>query len=444
MSHVFPRQKINPPEAVRGEGCYLYDRSGKAYLDGSCGAAVSCLGHGDQDVIAAVQKQASEMAFAHTRFFTSRPAEELAGMLIDNAPSRLDRVYFVSGGSESVEAAIKLARQYYLEIGQPKRSRIVSRRQSYHGGTLGAMAASGEGRRRDPFAPLLPEIFHIAPCYEYAMRREDESAEEYGMRAAQELENEILRLGPETVMAFLAETVVGASLGAVPPVAGYFTRIREICDKYGVLLILDEVMCGTGRTGYLFACEAEGIAPDIVCMAKGLGGGYQPIGATLCTDRIYAAFEEGSGTFLHGHSYLAHPMAAAAGRAVISKLLQQELVGRVAKTGKVLRASLEARFSQHPHVGDIRGRGLFMGIELVEDREAKVPFDSERAIAPRIKTAAFEEGLICYPMAGTRDGHKGDHILLAPPFIIETDQIEELTDKLARAISRVLAAQDVN
>lgn len=442
MSHVFPRQKAKPPEAVRAEGCYIFDGSGKAYLDGSCGAAVSCLGHGDKDVVAALQKQASEMAFAHTRYFTSRPAEELAGMLIANAPGRLDRVLFVSGGSESVEAAIKLARQYFLEVGQPRRSKLITRRQSYHGSTLGATAASGKGRRRDPFAPLLPESHHIAPCYEYVLRQKSESKEEYGIRAAQELEEEILRLGPETVMAFLAETVAGAGLGAVPPVNGYFERVREICDKHGVLLILDEVMCGTGRTGYLFACEAEGVAPDIVCMAKGLGGGYQPIGAMLCTDRIFGAVEEGSGAFMHGHTYLAHPMAAAAGRAVIGKLLQQKLVARVTEMGRVLRGSLEARFGQHPHVGDIRGRGLFMGLELVKDREAKLPFNTERAVAQRIKAAAFDEGLICYPMAGTRDGYQGDHVLLAPPFIIGAAQIEELTDKLDRAISRVLGDQD--
>ena len=320
MSHVFPRHtRANAPTAVRGEGCYLYDAVGKAYLDGSGGAAVSCLGHGDPDIIAAVQEQATKLSFAHTGFFTSDPAEALSDVLIETAPGALDRVDLVSGGSEAVEAAIKLARQYCLEIGQPARRHVIARRQSYHGNTLGALAAGGNEWRRAQFAPLLIEISHIAPCYEYAERAEDEDLFAYGQRAAQELEDEILRLGPDTVMAFMAEPVVGATLGAVPAVDGYYKRIREICDRYGVLLILDEVMCGMGRTGHLWACEADGIAPDIGCIAKGLGGGYQPIGAMLCTSQIYDAVANGSGFFQHGHTYLGHPVAAAAGLAVLRK-----------------------------------------------------------------------------------------------------------------------------
>ncbi|MEM8837335.1 MAG: aspartate aminotransferase family protein [Pseudomonadota bacterium] len=439
MSHVFPRNsKKKPPKALRGEGCYLYDENGKAYLDGSGGAAVSCLGHGDPDIIEAVQNQAADLAFAHTGFFTSEPAEQLADLLISHAPGALDRVYFVSGGSEATEAALKLARQYYLEIGQPERSHVIARKQSYHGNTLGALAAGGNAWRREQFEPLLVRMSHIAPCYEYVFRDEAESAAAYGLRAAQELEDEILRLGPETVMAFMAEPVVGATLGAVPAVEGYYKRIREICDKYGVLLILDEVMCGMGRTGHLFACEADNIAPDILCIAKGLGAGYQPIGAMLCTDKIYGAIEGGSGFFQHGHTYLGHPVAAAAGLAVVSKLINKKLVERAAQQGDVLRARLESTFGQHAHVGDIRGRGLFMGLELVEDRAGKTPFAPERKIAPRVKEAAFEAGLICYPMAGTRDGRLGDHILLAPPFIIEGHQIDELTSKLETAISTAI------
>ena len=439
MSHVFPRDtRTPPPEAVRAEGCYLYDKDGKAYLDGSCGAAVSCLGHGDADVIAAVRKQAAEMAFAHTGFFTSKPAEELADLLIANAPGTLERVYFVSGGSEAVEAAIKLARQYFLEVGEPQRCKLISRRQSYHGNTLGALSAGGNTWRREPFAPLLVDVSHINPCYEYVLREESESVEAYGLRAAQELEDEILRLGPESVMAFIAEPVVGATMGAVTAVAGYFQRIREICDKYGVLLILDEVMCGMGRTGHLFACDGEGIAPDILCIAKGLGGGYQPIGATLCTQNIYNAIESGSGFFQHGHTYLGHPIAAAAGRAVVSKLLEQGFACRVTEMGEVLRTRLQERFGQHPNVGDIRGRGLFMGVELVEDRDSKKAFAPERCVAAQIKAEAFAAGLVCYPMGGTRDGKHGDHVLLAPPFIIGEDQIEELVEKLGLALSRVV------
>jgi len=440
MSHVFPRNSRKPPPvAVRGEGCFLYDTTGKAYLDGSGGAAVSCLGHGDPDIIAAVQEQAASLAFAHTGFLSSEPAEALADLLIANAPGRLDRVYFVSGGSEATESALKLARQYFVEQGQTQRRHVIARRQSYHGNTLGALAAGGNAWRREPFAPLLFEVRHIAPCYEYALRAEGETAQAYGLRAAQELEDEILRLGPDTVMAFMAEPVVGATLGAVPAVEGYFKRIREICDRYGVLLILDEVMCGMGRTGHLFACEADGISPDIVCIAKGLGAGYQPIGAMLCTDRVHDTIRDGTGFFQHGHTYLGHPVAAAAGLAVLSKLLDQDLVARARSQGEVLARALHTAFGQHSHVGDIRGRGLFRGIEIVEDREAKRPFDPARGIAGRLKAAAFEAGLICYPMPGTRDGRVGDHVLLAPPFIIEDHEIDQMVGILSATLEEVLA-----
>ncbi|MCV2867006.1 aspartate aminotransferase family protein [Defluviimonas sp. WL0002] len=439
MSHVFPRHTHRlPPRAVRGQGCYIFDETGKAYLDASGGAAVSCLGHSDPDVIAAVQNQVAQLAFAHTGFFTSGPSEDLADLLIANAPGSLDRVYFVSGGSEAVEAAIKLARQYHLERGDPGRRRLIARRQSYHGNTLGALAAGGNQWRRQPFEPLLIEVSHIAPCYEYVLREAGESAEDYGLRAAQELEDEILRLGPGNVMAFIAEPVGGATIGAVPPVPGYFRRIREICDRYGVLLILDEVMCGMGRTGHLFACEAEGVAPDILCIAKGLGAGYQPIGAMLCSKEIYSAIEEGSGFFQHGHTYLGHPVATAAGLAVLRKLLDADLAARSARMGERLSLALRDTFGQHPHVGDIRGRGLFIGMEFVADRERKSPFDPALGIAARLKAAAFDAGLVCYPMSGTRDGKLGDHVLLAPPFILEDRQIEEIIDKLARAIAAAL------
>ena len=439
MSHVFPRHcHKTPPTAVRGEGCYLYDSTGKEYLDGSGGAAVSCLGHGDADVIAAVQKQVAALAFAHTGFLTSDPAEALAALLAQHAPGTLDKVYFVSGGSEATEAALKLARQYFVEVGQSQRRHLVARKQSYHGNTIGALSAGGNELRKRPFAPLLVEVSHIAPCYEYTLRDEKESAAEYGLRAAQELEDEVLRLGPETVMAFMAEPVVGATLGAVPAVKGYFKRIREICDRYGVLLILDEVMCGMGRTGHLFACEAEGISPDILCIAKGLGAGYQPIGAMLCTDAIYNSIKAGSGFFQHGHTYLGHPVATAAALAVVSKILDQHLTERSLRQGDKLSSALHECFGQHPHVGDIRGRGLFQAIELVADCETKQPFDPSMGLAGKIKSAAFEAGLICYPMPGTRDGQSGDHVLLAPPFIITDKQIEELVSKLDMSLKNSL------
>jgi len=437
--HVFGRGGTPLPTAVAGDGCYIVDADGRRYLDGSGGAAVSCLGHSDAEVRAAIHAQLDRIAFAHTGFFTSEPAEDLADLLIEQAPEGIDRVYLLSGGSEAVEAAIKLARQYFLETGESQRHRLIARRQSYHGNTLGALAAGGNAWRREKYAPLLVETHHISPCYEYRGRRDDESAEDYGLRVADELEAEILRLGPETVMAFIAEPVVGATAGAVPPVPGYFKRVREICDRHGVLLILDEVMCGMGRTGSFFACEQDGIAPDIVTVAKGLGAGYAPIGAMLCTGAIHDAIAQGSGSFQHGHTYHGHPLAAAAGRAVVTAIRDRGLVPRVARMGEVLDSRLRAAFGQHAHVGDIRGRGLFRAIELVEDRETKAPFDPARKLAARIKAAAMDAGLLVYPASGTVDGKHGDHVLIAPPFIIEEAQVDELAEKLGLAIERALS-----
>jgi adenosylmethionine-8-amino-7-oxononanoate aminotransferase len=440
MNHVFPRHTKNlPPAAVGGEGCYIIDADGKRYLDGSGGAAVSCLGHGDREIIAAIKAQLDQMAFAHTGFFTSPPAERLADLLVANAPEGIKRVYFVSGGSEANEAAIKLARQYFIEKGEPKRHKLISRMQSYHGGTLATLAAGGNAWRRAPYEPLMLDISHIDPCFAYRHRRDGEDEAAYALRAANALETEIERLGPESVMAFLAEPVVGATLGAVTASEGYFTRIREICDKYGILLILDEVMCGMGRTGSLFACEQEGVRPDIITIAKGLGGGYQPVGAMLCSGDIYAAIEGGSGYFQHGHTYIGHPAATAAGHAVVSAILDRGLLARVGEMGEQLDAALNERFGQHPHVGDIRGRGLFRGVELVQDRETKTPFDPARQIHAKVKKQAFANGLVCYPMGGTVDGVQGDHVLLAPPFIIGQAQIGELTDKLSAAIETAIS-----
>ncbi len=438
-SHVFPRHSRNqPPIAVSGQGCYLTDADGKQYLDASGGAAVSCLGHGDREVTEAIKAQLDQLAFAHTGFLSSEPAEALADLLIEHAPPGIERVYFVSGGSEAVEAALKLARQYHLERGDEGRVRIIGRRQSYHGNTLGALSAGGNAWRKRPFEGMLVETSHIAPCYAYRGQEAGEDAVDYGHRVADELETEIQRLGPENVSCFVAEPVVGATLGAVPAVAGYFARIREICDRHGVLLILDEVMCGMCRTGRLFASEHDGVRPDIVTIAKGLGGGYQPIGAALCSGEIYRTIEEGSGFFQHGHTYLGHPTACAAGLAVVSALLNRELVARAEVMGERLQTALEDAFGQHAHVGDIRGRGLFRGIEFVEDRESKAPFDPARGINKALKKTAFENGLICYPMGGTVDGIHGDHVLLAPPFILEDAHIGEIVDKLDRSFRSIL------
>lgn len=439
--HLFARvSNAGPlPVAARGDGPYIIDRDGKRYLDGSGGAAVSCLGHSDESVRAAIHAQIDAIAFAHTGFFTSEPAEALADRLIDLAPPGIDRVYLVSGGSEAVETALKMARQYFLEIGQPERRHVIARRQSYHGNTLGALATGGNMARRGQFAPLLIGTTHISPCYAYRDQRDDETLEAYGRRVADELEVQILSLGAETVMAFVAEPVVGATAGAVPPAPGYFKRIRDICDRHGVLLVLDEVMCGMGRTGTLFACEQEGISPDIVTIAKGLGAGYQPVGATLCTGRIHDAIALGSGSFQHGHTYIGHPTAAAASLAVLAAIVERDLLANVQTMGAKLQAALEARLGQHRHVGDIRGRGLFRGVEFVADRETKSAFAPDRKVAARLKKAAMAEGLICYPMAGTIDGKSGDHVLLAPPFIIDDSHVDELVTKLGAAIDTAVA-----
>jgi adenosylmethionine-8-amino-7-oxononanoate aminotransferase len=441
MTYVFHRDtRTTLPTAVRGEGVYLIDSTGRRYLDASGGAAVSCLGHSHARVVEAIQRQVATLPFAHTGFFTNEPVEELAATLIAEAPAGLEKVYFVSGGSEANEAALKLARQYFLEIGQPERSRFIARRQSYHGNTLGALATGGNVNRRRPYEPLLMKVSHIAPCYAYREQRPDESEEAYGRRAADELEAAILELGPETVAGFVAEPVVGATLGAVPAVAGYFKRIREICDRYGVLLILDEVMCGMGRTGTLYACEQDGVSPDLLSIAKGLGAGYQPIGALLVSGAIYDAVAQGSGQFRHGHTYMGHATACAAALAVQQTIREENLLDNVREQGTRLRTLLEERFAHHPYIGDIRGRGLFLGLELVADRGTKAPFDPALQLHARIKREGMKQGLMCYPMGGTADGTRGDHVLLAPPFILTTDQAQEIVDKLEAAIGAALDA----
>ena len=435
MNHIFHRQPRDLlPNAVAGQGPYIIDADGKRYLDASGGAAVSCLGHNHPAVIHAIKSQLDRIAYAHSAFFTTDVAEQLADRLIAGAPAKIERVYFVSGGSEAIEAALKLARQYYVEIGQPQRCHFIARRQSYHGNTLGALAVGGNAWRREPFRPLLIAAHHISPCYAYRDQRDNESEEQYGLRVADELEEVIQSLGSETVIGFVAEPVVGATAGAVPAVPGYFKRIREICDRYGVLLILDEVMCGMGRTGTLFACEQDGVSGDLITVAKGLGAGYQPIGGLLVSGKIYAAITGGSGYFQHGHTYMAHPTACAAALAVQEVVTRENLLENVRRVGKQLSRGLHQSLDQHPYVDDIRGRGLFVGLELVANRDTKQPFDPSLTMHRKIKNAAMECGLMCYPMGGTIDGVRGNHVLLAPPFNIDDGHVDEIIAKLTHAI----------
>ena len=428
-----------PPRAIGGEGVYLFAEDGRRVLDASGGAAVSCLGHQHPRVIAALARQASTLAYAHTAFFSSEPAEALAERLVGHEPGGLAYAYFVSGGSEAIEASIKLARQYFIERGEPQRQHFIARRQSYHGNTLGALAAGGNAWRRAPYAPLLsPAFSHVTPAFAYHEKHDDESDAQFVARLAVELEAEFQRLGPDTVAGFLAEPVVGATAGAVTAPDGYFKAIRQICDRHGALLILDEVMCGMGRTGTMHAWEQEGVAPDIQAIAKGLGGGYQPIGAMLASCMIIDTIRSGSGAFQHGHTYLAHPLACAAALAVQDVIRDDHLLDRVSERGRQLEQRLTERFGNHRHVGDIRGRGLFWAVELVADRASRTSFDPALKLSQKIKAEAFANGLGCYPGGGTVDGVRGDHVLLAPPYIASAEEIDLIVDKLGIAIDNVL------
>ncbi|HEV2511464.1 aspartate aminotransferase family protein [Bosea sp. (in: a-proteobacteria)] len=432
--------RSTPQLALAGEGVHLVDAEGRRYLDASGGAAVSCLGHGHPRVTAAIIAQLGKLEYAHTSFFTNEPSETLAQMLIERAPAGFGRgrVAFLGSGSEAMEAALKLARQYFVEIGQPERSRFISRRMSYHGNTLGALAVGGHAGRRALYQPILIETSQIAPCYAYRDQHEGETEEAYGLRVADELDAEINRLGPESVAAFIAEPIVGATLGSVTAVPGYFARIREICDRHGVLFIADEVMCGMGRAGAMFVSAQEGVRPDIITIAKGLGAGYQPIAATMASERVAGAIEAGSGLLANGHTYMSHAVACAASIAVIETIEEEGLLDNVQLMGALLSRRLNEAFGQHPHVGDIRGRGLLQSLELVADRDSKQPFPAKEGLAARIKQTAQGLGLICYPSSGTADGVNGDHVLLAPPFTIDAGHVDEIVEKLGAALAATL------
>jgi len=441
LSRIIQRSlRETPDKAVRGEGIRLYLASGKVVIDGSGGAAVACIGHGNQRVAAAMADQAGRMAYAHTGFFTSEPAEALADILLADEPGGLTHAFFVSSGSEAMEAAIKLARQYFLEIGQPQRTRFIARRQSYHGTTLGALSAGGHVARRAPYEPILSTAFsRVSPCFAYHFQAADEGDAQYVERLAAELEAEFKQLGPDTVAAFCAETVVGATTGCVAAVPGYFAAMRAVCDRHGALLILDEVMCGMGRTGTLHAWEQEGVAPDIQAVAKGLGGGYAPIGGILASARVIAALRDGSGGFMHGQTYQAHPVACAAALEVQRILQEDDLVAHGARQGEILERLLVERFGNHRQVGDIRGRGLFWALEFVSDRAGRTPFEPSAGIADRVKQAALDRGLGVYPSVGTADGVRGDHVIVAPPYIVPEPDLAEIVGRLGEAVDAVFA-----
>ena len=436
MSNVFYRSPGSTyPIAVRGEGPYVYDSTGKQYLDGCGGAAVCCLGHGHPLIVEAIKVQVDRLAYAHTAFFTNEPQEQLATRLADRFPEPNARVYFSSSGSEANETAIKLARHYWLSQGRDDKHIVVSRQQSYHGNTIGALSVSGAPQRREVFVPLLHDWPRIDPCYSYRHQHNDESAEDYAARSAHALEKAVSDHGADNIAAFIAETVVGATLGAVPAVDGYFKQVREICDRHDILLILDEVMAGSGRSGTFFAFEQEGVVPDIVTIAKGLGGGYQAIGATIARGIIHDSIVEEFGSFSHGHTFIGHATACAAALAVADVIEQDDLLDNVQAISTQLFDELRSAFSNHRNVGDIRGRGLLLGIELVTDRDSKTPVAAK--LGGSIKATAMENGLMIYPAGGTADGISGAHILLAPPFIYDSDNVGELVDKLQQVLAAV-------
>jgi len=434
---IFPRNFLKKyPHATRAEGCFVYTDDGKRYMDASGGAAVVTIGHGVEEIGRAMAEQASRLAYVHSSQFQTEIAEKLARRILALAPDGMGpdgRVYFTSGGSEATETALKLARQYWLEQGENKRFRVLSRLQGYHGSTLGALSVSGNVRRREPFARMLAEWGHIPPCYCYRCP--------YGLRfpecnveCADELNRMLERDGSEDVAAFIFEPVVGATLGAVAPPEGYVQRIAEICRQHGILLIADEVMTGMGRTGKPFAVEHWGATPDMILVGKGIASGYAPLGAVIVSGRVAETISRGSGTFLHGFTYNAHPVATAAGNAVLDYIERESLFARVDVAGKEMRAALEL-LKKFSVVGDVRGMGLLWGIEFVQDKKTREPFPSDARIAYRIQEDALEAGIMSYPIQGCVDGTRGDHILLAPPFTITSAMIQMLAAGLEKAIA---------
>lgn len=426
------------PMAVRANGMYIQDENGKQYLDMSGGAAVSCLGHGHKLVVEAVRKQVSQLAFAHTAFFTNEPQEELAQRLASRFNDAQARVYFTSGGSEANETALKISWQYWRARGFPDKKVIISREHSYHGNTFGALSVSGNDSRRQASAAPLLDWPRIAPCYAHREQGDGETPAGYAIRVADELDTAIRELGAERVAAFICEPVVGSSLGVVAAEPGYLQRIREVCDRHDVLFIADEIMCGSGRTGTYFAFEHDGARPDMATLAKGIGGGYQPLGATVLSGKIAQTLTDAG--FAHGHTYIGHPVACAAGCAVQEVLDRDDLLSRTQKMGDHFGDLLQDRFSSHPNVGDIRGRGLFRALELVSDRASGKGFPDGGHLPMQLKYLALEAGLICYPGGITVGGTTVPHIMLAPPMILEENHMLECADRLGETMGKAFNA----
>jgi adenosylmethionine-8-amino-7-oxononanoate aminotransferase len=433
---IFPRSFLkNYPQAVRGEGCFIFTAAGQRYLDASGGAAVVTIGHGVPEIASAMAEQAAQLAFVHSSQFHTEPAETLARRLLALAPDGMrngGRVYFTSGGSEATETALKLARQYWLERGEKKRYRVLSRLHSYHGATLGALSVSGNVRRREPFAPLLSEWGHTVPCHCYRcpLGLEYPSC---NVDCGDELDRLLSREGSQDVAAFIFEPVVGATLGAVAPPDGYVQRIAEICRRHKILLIADEVMSGMGRTGKPFAIQHWGVTPDVILVGKGIASGYAPLGAVIVAGHVAETISRASGAFLHGFTYSAHPVATAAGNAVLDYAQRQRLFERVEPLGRELRSSLET-LKKYSVVGDIRGKGLLLAIEIVRDAKTRESFPADAHVAERIAADAFDAGVLTYPMKGCVDGTRGDHILIAPPYAITSAMIQMLTSAIDRAL----------
>lgn len=419
------------PVAGRGEGVWLWDKSEQKYLDFSGSAAVNFIGHGVRHVADAMAEQARRIEFAHTSQFVTEIAEQFAQEVLNFAGVgfRGGAVYFTCGGSEGVETAFKLARQYQVEVGQEKRHQIISRRQSYHGATLGALAASGNVRRREIYLPMVREFEHVGNPYCYRCAYDCKNC---GQAYAAELEQAFMRNAGQ-VAAFIVEPMSGATLGAAVPPDGYLERIAEICRKNGVLLIADEVMTGFGRTGRNFAVEHWNVVPDILVCGKGIGSGYAPLGAVIASARVIDAIAAGSSTFTHGLTYNAHPVAMAAGQTVLRRMLSRNLVASAAQLGQPMSERLHG-LRELPSVGDVRGLGLLWGVEFVSDKTSKKPFDSKLNFAGRVAQQAFDRGLLVYPIQGCVDGYAGDHVLIAPPAVITKEEVAWAVERLGQAI----------